>query len=464
MVQKTIFDKYIRLWLLIALPLSLLLTSCDKFLDVQPKGKRLLKTANDYDLWLSSTTLMQAIPNELNLLEDHVDDIYIKLPYSYSDPRVYTWQQQYNDDPATAPVIWKDFYEAVYYYNTVLLGIDDALGSDQQKQSLKAEALLGRAFSYLYLVNLYGKPYKAATAATDLAVPFVTSNDLNDATPPRSTVKEIYDHILADINAAIPDLPKDNSQNRFRGTVAAAYSMLARMYLYMGDYANAAKNAQLALDNGQSTGQDFSTMPGPSSIAPLATRPGAIYARLLKTTFTQYTPTLDFLKTFDTKDQRLAFYYVNLKDYSFQKRGDVVHLGIGTSYSGAYPNCGTTVEEMRLILAEAAARANDLSTALGQLDLVRKTRFKPADYQPYTSSVQEDVLQKVLQERSFELAYDGMRWFDMRRLDREDRMAAVTRLDGQGNVLATLDPHSDRYTLQIPLQVMYFNAGWPQNP
>jgi len=313
-------------------------------------------------------------------------------------------------------------------------------------------------------VNLYGTPYKDATAASDLAVPFVVSNDLNVATPPRSTVKEIYDHILADINAAIPDLPSDNSQNRFRGTVAAAYSVLARAYLYMGDYPNAAKNAQLALDNGQSTGQDFSTMPGVTSIAPIATRPGAIYARLLKTTFTQYTPTLDFLKTFDTKDLRLAFYYTNTKDYSFQKRGEVVHLGIGTSYSGAYPNCGTTVEEMRLILAEAAARANDLSTALSQLDLVRKTRFKPADYQPYTSTVQEDVLQKVLQERSFELAYDGMRWFDMRRLDREDRMASVTRLDGQGNVLATLDPHSDRYTLQIPLQVMYFNTGWPQNP
>jgi hypothetical protein len=232
----------------------------------------------------------------------------------------------------------------------------------------------------------------------------------------------------------------------------------------MGDFANAAKNAQLALDNGQSTGLDYAPMSGPSGIPQLITRPGAIYARLQKTTFTQYMPTLDFLKSFDTKDLRLAFYYTNTKDYSFQKRGEVVHLGIGTSYSGAYPNAGTSVEEMRLILAEAAARDNDLTEALNQLDLVRKTRFKPADYQPYSSTVQEEVLQKVLTERTFELAYVGMRWFDMRRLDREGRMPAVSRYDGQGNLLATLDPHSDKYTLQIPIQVMYFNPDWPQNP
>lgn len=446
------------------MPFLLILSSCNKYLDVEPKGKHLLKTANDFDLWLNSTTLAQAIPNELNLPGDDVDNIYITLPITGSDTRIYTWQPQYSDDPSTSPVIWKDFYEAVYYYNTVLLGIDEAIGTDQQKKSLKAEALLGRAFSYLYLVNLYGRLYNANTAGTDLSVPFVVSNDLNVATPGRSTVKDIYDHIIADLTAAIPDLPKTNTQNRFRGTVAGAYSVLARAYLYKGDFDNAGKNAQLALDNGQTTGLDYSTMSSPASIPALITRPGAIYARLLKTTFTQYQPTLAFLKTFDTKDLRLAFYYTNLGNYSFQKRGDVVHLGIGVTYSGAYPNCGTSVEEMRLIIAEAAARANDLPKALTQLDLVRKTRFKPADYQVYSSTVQADVLQKILTERTFELAYVGMRWFDMKRLDAESRMPGVTRYDGQGNIIATLAPHSDKYTLQIPLQIMYFNPGWPQNP
>jgi tetratricopeptide (TPR) repeat protein len=426
----------------------------------------LLKTVGDYDLWLNNVfSLEQAIPNELNLLADNVDDMNIKIPFTYRDSWVYTWQPQFTADLATAPIIWKDFYESIYYYNTVLKGIDEATGgSPQQRNSIKAEALLGRAFTYLYLVNLYGNIYKPETADKDLAVPFVTSNDLNDPTPARSTVKQIYDHIIADVNAAVTELPKDNSQNRFRGSLPAAYSVLARTYLYMGNFDEAAKNAQLALDNGQNTVLDYGSLSSDAAMPPLIVRPSAIYARLHKTTFTQFAPTLSFLKTFDTNDLRLRFYYTSLGDFSFQTRGIIRHLGAGVSYTAAYPNCGTSVEEMRLILAEAAARDNDLEKALSELDLVRKARFKAADYQQYQSAVQEEVLQKILTERTFEFAFSGMRWFDMRRLDAEGRMPVVNRYDGQNNLIATLAPHSIRYTLQIPIQVMYFNPDWPQNP
>jgi hypothetical protein len=78
-------------------------------------------------------------------------------------------------------------------------------------------------------------------------VPFVTSHDLNDATPPRESVKEIYDHIISDLTTAIPNLPANNGQNRFRGSKAAGYGVLARTYQYMGNSVKAAENAQLAL-------------------------------------------------------------------------------------------------------------------------------------------------------------------------------------------------------------------------
>ena len=466
MITKKIFTRNISRLLCIASLPVLLLSSCDKYLDVQPKGKRLLKTVSDYNLWLNNySSLEHSIPNEMLQLDDNIDDSRLTASFSTTDSRVYTWQQQFNLDVAGPPVIWKDFYESIYYFNTVLLGIDEATGgTEQQKNSLKAEALLGRAFSYLYLVNLYGKQYNAATADKDLSVPFVTSNDLNDATPPRSTVKEVYDHIITDIHSAIADLPKDNNQNRFRGALPGAYSVLARTYLYMGNFAKAGENAQLALDNGQNTILDFGTMSGPNGIPAAIIRPGAIYARLVKQNFTQLTPTLSFLKSFNTKDQRLAFYYTNLGNFSFQKRGETYHMGTGVFYSGAYPNCGTSVEEMRLILAEVAARANDLPKALNELHLLRKSRFKPADYQRYESTVQEEVLNRIFTERTFEFAVNGMRWFDMRRLDSEGRMPAVNRYDGQGNLVATLPPHSNKYTLQIPIQIMAFNPSWPQNP
>jgi len=453
-------------WYIITLMCVLVFASCDKYLDVKPKGKRLLETTADYDIWLNnSNSIANGISNELNQLDDKLDLPAIKTPPTITNEWIYIWRKQYADETTTAPVIWKDFYESVYYFNTVLQGIDDAAGgTPQQKMNLKAEALLGRAFCYLYLVNLYGKPYDAVTANEDLAVPFVTSNDLNTPTPNRSTVQQIYDHIITDITEALPGLPQDNSKNRFRGAVAAAYSVLARTYLYMGDYPNAAKNAQLALDNGQNEVLDYAAMSSAAGIKDLITRPGTIYGRLLKNTYTQYTPTLDFLKSFNIKDLRLAYYYLYTNNYSFTKRGEAMHFGMGVAYSNAYPNCGTSVEEMRLILAECAVRANDLPKAINELHLLRKARFKPADYQKFESTDKEAILQKILTERTFELAFNGMRWFDMRRLDAEGRMPAVNRYDGQGNVIATLPPHSQKYVLQIPIQVMYFNSGWPQNP
>jgi hypothetical protein len=127
-------------------------------------------------------------------------------------------------------------------------------------------------------------------------------------------------------------------------------------------------------------------------------------------------------------------------------------------------NTGTSVQEMKLIIAESAARSNDLSVALQQLDGIRKTRFATTSYVPYQSNVQEDVLQEILKERSHELPFCGLRWFDMRRLDKENRMGTVNRYDANGNIVATLPPHSDRYTIQIPFQVLSFNPGMQQNP
>lgn len=453
-------------WTLLTFLSMLMLTSCDPYLDVKPKGKRLLETTVDYDLWLdNNNAIAYAIPNGILQLQDNVDMVSIKTPQTYLDEYIYTWRQQYSDIPTDAPPIWKEFYETIYYFNTVIQGIDKASGgSEEQKKSLKAEALLGRAYTYLNLVNLYGKPYSAATASEDLAVPFVISNDLNAPTPPRSTVKQIYDHIITDITAALPDLPEDNSKNRFRGAISSGYSVLARTYLYMGDFVNAAKNAQLALDKGQKDVLDYSTMSGAGGITNLITRPGTIYAKLLKTTYTQIYTTLSYMKTWDTKDLRLAWYYLNSGDYSFEKRGQPMHFGMGIAYSNAYPNCGTSVEEMRLTLAECAARAGDLPKAIEELHLLRKARFKPTDYQKFESIDKEVVLQKVLTERSQEFGFNGTRWFDMRRLDAENRMPEVIRLDGQNNVLTTLPPHSKKYTLQIPMQVLYFNPDWPQNP
>ena len=119
---------------------------------------------------------------------------------------------------------------------------------------------------------------------------------------------------------------------------------------------------------------------------------------------------------------------------------------------------------MKLIIAEAAARSGDLTTALQQLDDIRTNRIQASSYVKFQSNNQASVLQAVLGERSNELPFSGLRWFDMRRLDKEGKMNTVYRYDANGNVIATLAPHSPRYTLQIPIQVLAFNPNMQQNP
>lgn len=457
-------STYIRM-LLLPLLAAAMLASCNKYLDIKPKGKRLLESVNDYDLWMNSTDIAMSVLSDINNLGDNVDMANVVLPTTNASTLMYLWADQYSTDPKTLPTLWGQLYKNIYNFNTVLNGVDGAVnGTEQQKKSLKAEALLGRAFEYINLVNFYAKPYDPATANKDMAVPFVTSSDLNDAAPPRSTVKGIYDQVIADINTALPDLPKDNSKNRFRGTVAAAYSVLARVYLYMRDYPKAAQNAQLALDNGPNAVLDYSSMASAAEISVLMIRPNAIYARHNTSTYIQLTPTIGALKSFDRQDIRLQFYYSSLGDYTFNKRGVTYYISISLAYSNSYPNCGTSVEEMRLILAEAAARAGDLPKALEELHQVRKCRFPKSYYTKFESADKEVVLQKILLERTFEFAYNGTRWFDMRRLDMENRMPELQRLDGQSKVISTLPVHSKKYTLQIPLSVMYFHPDWEQNP
>lgn len=457
--------KFKNLSLLLMLG-ALFSTGCDKYLDITPKGKRLLTTVNDYDQWMNDQTLVLGVGGQqaiVNFLGDNVDVVNITTPPTASAQLLYTWAPQYSFDVTTAPLIWSEHYAKISSYNTVLVGIDDATGGTASKiRSLKAEALLARALEYFYLLNEYGKVYNAATAATDLAVPFVTSDDVSQKTPPRATVAEIYQHIIDDVNAAIPDLPADNSANRFRGSTASAYSLLSRLYFYALNYPEAQKYAELALASTKAVILDLNGANPTSNM--LGLQADVIYGRM--NLVFAVPVTLDYMNSFATNDLRVRKLYTSTDGFRFTTRGATQYspplVSPATNYY--YTNTGTSIQEMKLIAAESAARANNLGVALQYLDDVRKNRFPTATYVKYSSTIQENVLQEVLSERSHELGFAGLRWFDMRRLDKEGRMGTVYRYDAQGGVVAKLEPKSDKYTLQIPVQVMSFNPDMQQNP
>jgi hypothetical protein len=469
-IKKESMKKYISWPVLLLL---LMLASCDKYLDVAPKGKTTLNTVSDFNLWLESQTLCQisGIP-QICWLTDHAQKIPWQPESIGENERAYIWMDQLTD-ATTSPKMLSGAYNHIYYFNTVLEKVDAVPGgSDQQKKQLKAEALLGRSNEYLYLVNIYGKPYDASTATTDPSVPFVTSSDITTATPPRATVQELYDHIINDLKSAITDLPQDNASNRFRGSVHAAYSVLARAYFYMRNYSEAAKYAAMALARpGGAMVTDYNELTG-KGVFPRDKRVNEmIYARGSDPDAGSLLAFADsaFIKTYAPKDLRgqLFFYggQYGYDDFDYNNVRPSTNVRFAAFGNGYYDSeVGTTVAEMKLMIAENAVRNNQADVALQQLNEIRIKRFAPADYQPLSSGDQEEVLNWVLRERRYEMPLNGLRWFDMRRLDMEGRMATVYRYDQSGKLLASLPPHSPKYTLKLPIHVTVYNPGMSVNP
>lgn len=119
-------NKYIFIQLLFC---CMVFAGCDKYLDVTPKGKTLLTTVTNYDQWLNDPVLTATTAAAyLNLLADNYDYVNLASPPVKPQEKIYTWQLQFTTDINDAPLIWGDHYGKINSFNTVLLGIDNAVG------------------------------------------------------------------------------------------------------------------------------------------------------------------------------------------------------------------------------------------------------------------------------------------------------------------------------------------------
>ena len=141
---------------------------------------------------------------------------------------------------------WRDAYSRIYICNAVIEGV----GTSQTLTRAVAEQLMGeakfmRAFYYFYLVNLYG----------DVSLALSTDYKVNRALG-RSSQVEVYQQIVRDLLDAQGLLNRDfidgsllkKSVDRVRPTYWSATALLARVYLYTKDYANADLQATKVLE------------------------------------------------------------------------------------------------------------------------------------------------------------------------------------------------------------------------
>ncbi len=128
--------------------------------------------------------------------------------------------------------VYTNFYKTIRYTNDAVTNLE---GNEQVSGDL-AERLIGeakfiRGLCYFYLTNLYGE-------LIILDKPVLPS----ETYLPRSSVEDVREFIISDFTDAISKLPVSyEAGNEGRVTKGAAIAMLGKVYLYAGQWANAAE-------------------------------------------------------------------------------------------------------------------------------------------------------------------------------------------------------------------------------
>lgn len=233
------------------------IVSCDKRLDVVPKqnidAATAIQTPADvegaivgaYSIMgggaLYGTNLLM-VP-ELQAQED-----YVSWRGTFTGQRQIA-QKTMNRDNGEAARIWTAGYQAINMANTVI----DALGvvtDPDAKESAEGEALFIRGILHFELVRLFALPWEATPSNSHAGVVIETKPTKTEAeafqTAPRNTVAEVYTQVIADLTAAAAKLPNDNGTRADKFT---ALAFLAKVYLQKSDYVNARNAANDVIES-----------------------------------------------------------------------------------------------------------------------------------------------------------------------------------------------------------------------
>ncbi|BBA29220.1 RagB/SusD family nutrient uptake outer membrane protein [Prevotella melaninogenica] len=452
---------------ILAICVVVMLTGCNDFLDIKPKGEKIPKTVTDYETLLNYESVQKVSDTYPTYL---TDDVYLPdVAQGTATPGLNSVEQSilnlylFKKDvfgEAQDDGFWFASYNRIYYYNTVIDNIMNAEGpSEQQKHSIQAEALISRALEYLYLVNGYAKHYDVRTAETDPGVPLILDEDISKKDLVRASVKDVYAQIQSDLQAALPNLPVQPKGNAFRASKAAGYGILAKMYLYMGNYTEALKaaNEVLAINNSLLDLKKYAVVKVQSSIGRTNVpqdidNPENIYIKFAPYVYGLSSKVFgsdELISLFSEDDMRLQIYFTkNFRNIPTDKY-------VWAPYLRA--NLAVSSPEIYLIAAECEAREGSVERAMTLINKLRDNRIK--NNTDVVATDRNDALQKVLEERRRELAMSGMvRYIDLKRLNQESQFAkTVTHVTGEGTF--SLEPNSPLYVLPIPAKVMRFNKN-----
>lgn len=486
--------------------------SCSDFLEPKSPNEYVPKDANALQELLIGAAYPTAYGGNrfLTFVDCFSDDWqFHKLDASFADDDIgretalqalFTWQPDMFITMETQGYsynnIWQGYYKYILGTNAVLDYIGDVKGTDEEKNYVIAQALALRGFYYFMLVNHFGAPYNYDKDA--LGVPLKLESKLNaedEVLIPRNTVGEVYKQVLADLNEAercFLTLPKAKQyQLDYMMNLPAVQLLKSRLFLYMENWAEAAKYANKVITDWNFSLLDLNNLPEPTKKEPYYNfvspdSPEAIWffgniddlAGINESVALEiegpsgksvyrdvFIASDELLNSFEENDLRKDNYIVKEFDNtntefldSYSVYGKFKISSKGAPQSGESFALALRLSEAYLNLAEASALNQQEGTALNAMKTLLEKRYKTDTYQQPANLTGETLVNFIRNERRKELCFEGQRWFDLRRYG----MPSFSRM--WAKKIYTLKKNDPSYTMPIPEEVLRENSSLEQNP
>ena len=404
---------------------------------------------------------------------------------------------------------WTGLYDLVNFANRILEAAQvyaPTTSEQDEYNAIIAHATAIRAYGHLKLLAYYTP---ASDYANDdaLAIPLVMEVPSIDAQPFRDTVGDVFTAILSDLSAAEADIDTDLSligdANSYKTSdaITAIKAIIAAMRENYEEAKNLSKvlvdkyplataaeyplifkdesDVEVIFKLERTRGDSYD---GQGSVGSVAAGgwAGAIFCFSGSTTDPYFEVGRSLYNAIEDGDVRKDVIVDTLSvvnaDYQSASAGDFKESDI--LYVGKYKGSEgqelmndlkvLRVSEMYLIHAEAQAALGDLAGSAATLKALRDARFDSATTAPSFSDA-SDAYAAIVDERRIEFAFEGNRYFTLKRLGpRANRNAVKDAKDCELAAVANCGLSSDDYRFTLPIPLIEFdgnpNLRTQQNP
>ncbi len=461
--------------LLLGTSLLVSIVSCESFLDREPKG-----TISSADMYKDLDGLNYATVGIYSAFVGSSYNSGVLLPYSefrsgnvkFSSNYVsymylrlgasFEFRNLEEDSDDQMQYVYESLYKILFQANDVINAVQThSYSSDPIAKRCMGEALFIRANTHFDLCKIYAQPYIYSPLGAHRGIVLKTKNGDAFAQVAPSKVNEVYDQVIADLQKADTLLQNNGRTSGISAgwiSADAARAMLARVYLYKGDWTNAIKYATLVIN---STYQLVPNADLVSSWNAVTTNSEDILvgdltinkSYTLSTYFGNVDPvetavygsaSRDLVNLYDPADARLGL-IIPFKGNA----NDSVTIKFSSKALVERYIPLIRLAEIYLTRAEAAAEAGDVIQARSDLNVIRK-RANPAAANITLSG--QALKDEIMVERRRELAFEGHTYYDFIRKGK-----GITRIDCNALVNKSVPFPSDLLIIPFPKRAVEAN-------